>query len=758
LTLLGQEFGVRWLEPGAAGIVAAARSSITLAARSWSWQHAYRYQRGFRGNWSESGAAEVAVVPEPFRLDAAAAQAGKRALELWQRRQRMGNRGMYLRFHHAFSDWWQRFGASEPDLFALNGNGVHGPMDLSQPDRVKINVGNPDLWVKVVDKYLLQYASGHPAYAALDTTENDGGGYGVAEYCHTPESVAMDEPLPGEAFGDHLTDRYVAFANRLQTELHSRPGFADHPVGLQAYNETTSAPPRRERVQPGTKMQFVPRMADPISFTEGIYTGWKAMGAPDDWVYRPNDLNVKIGLPLGQDRRWVAMQKLGYLHGARGSDHDTCYGFWSGMSGLGYYALARQHVEPTKSFADFEAEYCAAFGAAANDVAAYYAVFRSMFEQQILPDDQASRTKRGPAFLRWGRVGGVMSRYSNYFSPTALAQAGAALTRASARQLSAPQRQRLERLQLAHRHTELSYALLQAVSDAADPLAPYRCAYELLQFRLQHRDDLTINWQVLFSHQAEMGLPVADLAAAWVELGGTGITFEARTTDGGMEQTRGDWWVSAWSSTKGGVTVPNGTWSFDDTVHAGGAASIHFHPADPNWDGVYSINKAVSVEPGATYVFSYRWKRLLSDYPSQAATLQYPGNRVRFLSAQDDLVQHQGQTAVFADANSSEMDTGWRTQQVTVRLPTDSPVRQLGLTVYIAPEGDTWIDELRLDKLVPGIDRELSIEVFDDNGPLPVDVGLQGVRDAVRAPAQWSDLKAGVDLRVLITPVPVGGG
>lgn len=124
-TFLENEFGVRWLEPGDDGIAYPTLRSITLAPTQVIWRSPFDFQRGFRtyGWRPDRLSSQSEIVPAALRLTDEQIQSRLYEDNLWLRRMRMGNRGKYLAFGHAFTLWWERYGQTNPEFFALNGRG-----------------------------------------------------------------------------------------------------------------------------------------------------------------------------------------------------------------------------------------------------------------------------------------------------------------------------------------------------------------------------------------------------------------------------------------------------------------------------------------------------------------------------------------------------------------------------------------------------------------------------------------------------------
>ncbi|MBT5058806.1 MAG: hypothetical protein HOM68_19850, partial [Gemmatimonadetes bacterium] len=193
---LEEQLGVRWLEPGEAGIVAPPRSELRFPITTQSWQSPFTYQRNLR-SYAWRGADEPAVyLPDAFVLSTDEALSRRAELDLWLRRMRMGARD-HLNFGHAFHDWWEPHGEEHPEYFALNGNGVRGPLSRDRPDRVKMCVSQPGVVKQALDDWSVEREASLWS-PALGVGVNDGGGGGSAEYCHCDACLALDVPKEGE--------------------------------------------------------------------------------------------------------------------------------------------------------------------------------------------------------------------------------------------------------------------------------------------------------------------------------------------------------------------------------------------------------------------------------------------------------------------------------------------------------------------------------------------------------------------------------
>ncbi len=498
---LENELGVRWYEPGDEGILYERISRISIPLKVSSWSSHFTYQRGMRSyTWNYKMFKEnEQVIPEPFRMTEEEVRAKKLETDIWLRRMRMGNKNTYLPFSHSFTDWWGKYGKEHPEWFALNGMGERAP--LTEADRIKMCPSNQQFVDKIVDVYVKKEDPKH-VDGAIDATENDGGGRGLSEFCHCDQCVALDHLKPGESFGANLTDRYVNFWARIADEaIRHDP---DVVVTGYAYSIMLT-PPRKERLHRASVIEFVSGFNEDFSRTDSLFSGWEDMGMKQ-MLFRPNDLCCDLGLPLGQERRVFDHQQIALKHHAAGTDHDCIYGFWTGISGINYYILAKSHIDPSKPFEYWENEYCALFGRAGKDIRKYFTYWRDeVFTKRLLPADEYNRkTEKEEGLLAWRRVGAYGRDVEKYYRPADFDLTDKYLQDALKRKLTPVQKRMVDRLVIANHHNRLTYQamLTKAGNDKVRALAASKT---LLGYRIQHKDDLYMNWPLLFREQVEYG-------------------------------------------------------------------------------------------------------------------------------------------------------------------------------------------------------------------------------------------------------------
>ncbi len=487
---LEKQFGIRWIEPGDAGIAYRESKSLRIRTGEGRWDPGTLRKRLLRSMapWT-AYKKQIESVPEKFRMTKEQYERKRNDLLVWLKRQRMGA-SLAFNYGHAFVDWYQRYSKEHPDWFAmhedgtrtLRGNSVYG---------AKLCVSNPEVVAQVVKNWARTKS------ASINTCENDGG-----YFCHCPACLKLDVRLPGEKLEDHLTDRYLNFTNRvLALAQKQRP---DVVAVMYAYSYYRF-PPRREKVMPNTILGFVPSMLE-LADAEKMYQQWHAAGAQMMFL-RPNDQHVNTGLPMGFEKTMFDAFQLGVKYGIVGTDYDCIHGFWP-ATGIADYILARAHVDPSKPFEHWEAEYCSAFGAASDQVRRYYRYWRdNIWEKRLYP--------KRKQIIELGKYGnfrrGLMWYLDRYYRISDFDAAGRILREAQTLSLTPPERARLENLILANTHARLLFLAASAKGNEKTD-----AGIRLYRFRLENRDRLNFEWNRLFAIEQYFGdCAAANSAAAY---------------------------------------------------------------------------------------------------------------------------------------------------------------------------------------------------------------------------------------------------
>ncbi len=504
-SFLENELGVDWVEPGDGGIMYEKKDRLSVPARFYSWTSPLKYQRGLRMyQWEYEGINgrgqdPVKVMPVEFRSSLDEVDAKKAESELWQKRMGMGTRGASIPLGHAFTEWWVKYGTEHPEYFALNGKGKREP--IGKPITVKMDPSEPKLAGKLVEEWWSR--KGEPNWKnSINACEDDGGGYGLDEFCHCDKCIALDALKPGEKFGANLTDRYLDFMNRVAGL--ARQHDPEAVVGGYAYGEYTT-PPRVLRVADGVVLGFVTGFEDDWAKTSAIYEGWKKAGLKEI-IFRPNDLWNEIGMPMGLEKRVLEHFQLARKCGAEGTDFDGYNSLWTGVSGFTYYVISKAHQDPAKPFEFWENKYVSLFGAAKDDIKAFHRYWREeIFDKRLYPPNAVAKSAGRGGYLSWSNTSNVYAQHiGKYYNERDFDTTDGYLKAALTKRLSPVQRQFISRMLIANMHSRLTYRAMLAY-ELKDKAALEQAAKDLVAYRLAHKNELYMNWPQLFIVQTLYG-------------------------------------------------------------------------------------------------------------------------------------------------------------------------------------------------------------------------------------------------------------
>lgn len=481
--------GIRWVEPGDAGIVYVSQPVLALREGRGVWvpQLVQRHMRQAYKDSMRESAQTRGDVPKAMQFTDAEFVERQRDESVWRRRMRMGKSADFT-YGHAFTKWWEKYGPTHPEYFALGKNGERGPASLKNADRVKMCVSNPDLVKQVVKDHFEK----NPNALVVNACENDSRGF-----CRCPQCMALDARLPGEENLDVedlvLTDRYVHFTNEVLREARKY-----NPKALTVFYAYSryNYPPRREKLDDGVILFLLPNLSMTDAEVDTYMQQWKAANAKVVYL-RPNDLCQDTGLPIGFEEHMFAKFKAAdkYLS-LRGTDYDTCWGFWP-VSGITNYIMARGFYRPDRSFEDWEKEYCATYGDAQEEMTAYYRYWRQIWNKRVEPNNAViEKLTPGMKLLRnkMANLAGFMYNEGDFDQTDALLQA------ALKKKLNPQERARVETMVLANQHNRLTYRATKAsaIASTASEEERKRTTQELYDFRVKHRLDLNMNWEQLF--------------------------------------------------------------------------------------------------------------------------------------------------------------------------------------------------------------------------------------------------------------------
>lgn len=301
-------------------------------------------------------------------------------------------------YGHAFTHHWERFSKTHPEFFAMRPDGKRMPFESAfakgkapaDPAEAAGMNGKPYRRMAMcpssegLRRQIVRQWLGEGTNEWINLCENDARGVWS---CTCEKCRALDEPpVKGHLMEKRAVwyaDRYVAFANAVLAEARKyRP---DVKACMYAYFATQEAP-RRERPDDALAMGLVP-----VDFTTAgmrdYVDSWKKAGLRS-FFYRPNRhwYFRAPETPLGCERYFFDIWKYLYGQDSIGFDYDSP-GNLSAFEWFRDYVLAKAMQDPSKDFAYWEDHYMQAFGAAAEDVKAYFRHWREeVWEKRIVPD------------------------------------------------------------------------------------------------------------------------------------------------------------------------------------------------------------------------------------------------------------------------------------------------------------------------------------------------------------------------------------
>ena len=369
---LENKLGVRWIYPGREGIHIPAQQSI-----SFTENESYKRLPPFLWGWLRKGnigdANRHPGNPKAWNFPESAAQQLQKDMGKFTKRHRHG-RIMAIRYAHAFVKWPDRFEKTRPDYFGVSPYGK--PQIPSMRKYAKLCLSNPAVIDQIIEDW---QKAGARKY--LNVSPNDG----TAGYCHCAKCMALDTRKPGENFYAHLTDRYLNFWNRVLKRAKTiNP---DVVLVTYVYSYYRHAP-RREKIEYPDAMLcgMVPILAED---SEALFESWKAVGMKHCFL-RPNDTHPASTLLRGMEKRifdkFQSVRKKFKLYGV---DYDGTLGVRS--RDLEHYIIVRMIADPEKSFDEIVDEYCSAFGAAAEEVKAFYTAARPAGEKMYFHSRSKNR-------------------------------------------------------------------------------------------------------------------------------------------------------------------------------------------------------------------------------------------------------------------------------------------------------------------------------------------------------------------------------
>ena len=469
---LENALGVRW--PEGDMIAYEARNPVAVKKLSGEWAPELKIRR-------------IRMVPKPENKNNAEQR-------VFVRRMREGHHDEPL-YGHAFVKHWKLYGKDHPEYFGMRKDGVRAPKNVKAEELmgnvavydVRINntlgmcVTSTGLVAQIVADWKKAGAGEY-----INLCENDIPGQ---DSCQCPSCKALD--VVPENFDPkwevHYADRYVWFGN--QVLAAARKVRADVKICYYAYNATQEAP-QRERPDPATVAGLVPTYFSD-SYISDYVDSWKKAGLVN-FFYRPNRHYYYHCpyLPLGCEEHFVKIFHYLYSQGAIGFDYDAIAAYRGSHDWFERYLLDHAMQDPSKPFSHWEHHYCAAYGAAADDVKAYYRYWREELWTKRLEPKMDKLAKIG-GYFNFGR--GLYWLLKDYYKTEDFEAAEKYVAVAETKNLSPTAQEMVKRLRIRHDHSRLFFeAVAHKSKENTEKLVAFRQKHDfpLYPWGEQHFGDV----------------------------------------------------------------------------------------------------------------------------------------------------------------------------------------------------------------------------------------------------------------------------
>ena len=358
----------------------------------------------------------------------------------------------------SFYNWQKRFGKTHPEYMALQFDGTRH----QKTNHIRICKANPAVVKQAAEdaRAILNNAKNRNV-ESYNLSPSDGG-YDI--FCMCPLCRAWDPtdaPLgTGRVFLGRnrpvfrtpgKTDRVFRFTCEVARELKKT-----HPKVKVKYLAYAGylAPPKYYRDVPDNIMVTYVGMQYLNDIAQERDRSWWDFwaGVSSELILRPNFLGTGAGLPLvyvhemGKDLRYCAET------GMIGGDFDSLGHNWATL-GLNYYVLAEMLWDPSLSVDAIIDEYCSAFGPAAGEMKAYFALCEKLTKAMAKRSAENIRAKEDLTNDQPNE--GFFSTFCKIYSDEQMKALGDLLEKAKEKTApDSPERKRVEFIEAGYRFTK----------------------------------------------------------------------------------------------------------------------------------------------------------------------------------------------------------------------------------------------------------------------------------------------------------------
>ena len=433
---------VRWLWPGELGTVIPRRPTISVGAIDESFVPQIRsrgvwmgpvHWEGLQKRLDEMGMGSVGE--EPFKA--------KKALRYpWWEGHKIGE-SMDVRCGHAFREYWDHYGKTYPEWFALQTRDGKTGRGVAQTRR--LCKSNPELIAHIV-KTLCETVEFHKTSGPVVEVWPIGPNDGSSDFCACDPCKAWDA-LEDRGYAGRVT----MFYNRIAEGVTRK--YPDQLLGGLAF-VGYAQPPEKLKLHPNVVIALVPGISylNDARREQGLQI-WDHWSQVHDRLFvNANLLLSAWGFPVIFVHKMTEDFKYFMEGGLFKADYDSVNHHWA-TKGLNYYALAKLMWDPDADPNAIIEDYCrSGWGSAAPRIRAYFDALEKM-------TDRVARTRQ----FHWNRVRPLLNAYSDDF----LGKLRGILD--EARQLAGDDpviRRRIDFLEIGVRYTEVQRDALLAIGAA----------------------------------------------------------------------------------------------------------------------------------------------------------------------------------------------------------------------------------------------------------------------------------------------------
>ena len=425
--------GVRWIWPGKSGEIVPKHRNLDLKEqtvavkthlKSSDWR-IMNHKKNTIGCW------QSAKNHERFMKDQ----------YLWMKRHRFA-RFINYSYGHAFGNWFERYGKTNPEFFNLLPDGTRRP--------------NPFTWSKGRPRYctmcvtseslIKQIVKDHPRHGdrqMINVNENDNTGSCVCANClksdnsQVPDEVRLKKAK--ELFAQKqrnweldslgsLSDRYCKFFLAVQQEAE-RQNIKNPQVAGLIYSNYSEPPSDKIKLNDRIYLRFCPPYMYPwtqkkIDEYKKIWSGWGKTGA--SLQFRPNYTLDGNCFPVQYHEAFYDMYTFSAKNGMVAVDMDSYTGH-PGAQGLVNFVIATLNHDRDTKLDVMKDEFYSAFGAAKEKVKEYFEYMTYVTMKVPFKNPLAVRNNEG-GHLMWN----MFLMADNIFTPQVMAKATGILKDAAA--------------------------------------------------------------------------------------------------------------------------------------------------------------------------------------------------------------------------------------------------------------------------------------------------------------------------------------